>query len=292
LISFLVAVAVAFAAHAAHAAIEPDLQRFPSLHGTYAPAGDCSREPRVTVDDSGFIFTWHGKISRSRIIHWVASFMGRGYQGITKVFNPFAINGDDWGPLTMTFNPDEHAGRLEFEPNLAKGQSPTLLQAALVKASPYGKCDDERVAAELRKVAAMTAATQRKIDFGKDRIAPTRAQIANVVRAAGGALRGNCVDPQWDCYRVVLDDLDDDGRADMLVYYCGPGFCDSSGCTGAIVMATSQGHAATAIRLPKINGGIDILRTVHHGMHDLHNNRDERSVWRWNGRRYVVVPQG
>lgn len=266
--------------------------RFGSLQGTYAPGGNCSREPRVTVDDSGFAFTWRGKTTHSRIIYRQASFMGRGYQGITEVFNPFATSGDDWGPLTMLFNPGEHAGRLTFESNLAKGQAPTPLQAALVSASPYGKCNDKRVAAELQKVAAMTAATQRHIGFLRDKIKPTRAQIAVVVRAAGGALRGNCVNPQRDCYRVVLADLNGDERSDMLVYYTGPGFCDASGCTSAIVMANPHGYARTAIHLPKLDGGIDILRTVHHGMHDLHNDKDERSVLQWNGRSYVGVPQG
>lgn len=290
--TLLMVLVIALAGDAARAANEPDLESSKSLQGTYAPGGDCSREPRVTVDDSGFAFTWRGKTTHSRIIFREASFMGRGYQGITGVFNPFATSGDDWGALTMFFNSDEHAGRLTFESSLAKGQSLTLLQAALVNAPLYGKCGDKRVAAELREIAAMAAATQRKIDFGRDKIKPTRAQIAVAVRAAGAALRGNCVNPQRDCYRVVLADLNDDERSDMLVYYTGPGFCDASGCTSAIVLANPHGYARTTIHLPRLNGGIDILRTVHHGMHDLHNDKDERSVLQWNGRSYVGVPRG
>src|SRR3546814_10606196 len=65
-------------------------------------------------------------------------FMGNSYQGIGRWFFPFRAS-DNPGPVLMTFNADEKAGKLTFEP-FSNGQALSPLQAALVKGSPYARC--------------------------------------------------------------------------------------------------------------------------------------------------------
>src|SRR3546814_12052611 len=55
-------------------------QGLDSLYGTYVPRGDCKREPRVTVDDSGFAYAYAGKTTHSHSIEWPLTFMGNSYQ--------------------------------------------------------------------------------------------------------------------------------------------------------------------------------------------------------------------
>src|SRR3546814_1332881 len=64
--------------------------------------------------------------------------MGNSYQGIGRWFFPFRAS-DNPGPVLMTFNADEKAGKLTFEP-FSNGQALSPLQAALVKGSPYARC--------------------------------------------------------------------------------------------------------------------------------------------------------
>src|SRR3546814_7907833 len=45
-------------------------QGLDSLYGTYVPRGDCKREPRVTVDDSGFAYAYAGKTTHRHSIEW------------------------------------------------------------------------------------------------------------------------------------------------------------------------------------------------------------------------------
>jgi len=44
-----------------------------SLYGQYAPHGDCKREPRITVNDSGFAFEVDGGITHTRMIESLSS---------------------------------------------------------------------------------------------------------------------------------------------------------------------------------------------------------------------------
>ena len=111
------------------------------IYGTYAPAGDCRREPRITVDDSGLAYAHAGKIARSTTVEYALSFGGPDYDGITRWIFPFPIDDNDFGRVLMTFNPDERHGTLSAEPDLGPGQRLSALQAALVEASPYARCD-------------------------------------------------------------------------------------------------------------------------------------------------------
>lgn len=110
------------------------------IYGTYAPRGDCRREPRITVDDSGFAYMHAGKTTHGGSIEYAVSYGGPEYAGISQWLFPFPVNDGDFGGVLMTFNPDEKAGTLMLESTLGPGQSLGALQAALVKASPYARC--------------------------------------------------------------------------------------------------------------------------------------------------------
>ncbi len=131
-----------------------DLQ---DIYGTYAPHGDCQREPRILVDGSGFTYRVAGKDTRSSTIEWALSYMGQDYRGISRWFFPFPVSDDDFGRVLMTINPDERPGTLKFEPNLGPGQSLSPLQAALVRGSPYAKCGMQATPAPPPKSGAAPA---------------------------------------------------------------------------------------------------------------------------------------
>jgi hypothetical protein len=109
-----------------------------ALFGRYAPAGDCKREPRITVDATGFTFT-NGKrtVHPARFEHAV-SYGPHDYAGISAWFFPFMKNDNDYGPVLMTFNANEKRGVLMIENERAGAANP--LYAALAKGSPYRKC--------------------------------------------------------------------------------------------------------------------------------------------------------
>lgn len=289
----LTVLVVGLEAGAAHALTLKNLrnQGVDGIFGTYAPGGDCRREPRVVVDGSGFTYHYRGQASHPASFEYAVSYMGQGYQGIGHWFFPFPLSDDDFGRVLMTVNPGEKAGTLQFEPNLAPGQSLTPLQLALVRNSPYAKCNQRGVAAGNTGSGAPRTAGQAttwplKINFDKDKIQPTPAQATAIRRAAAADIR-EFDHPDQDGYDVVLADLNDDGRPDLLVQYADMAFCGSHGCSGVIVMATPQGYARTGVDLPNFYGGVDILAGTHAGMHDLQFDGDS-PVWNWNGRQYAI----
>lgn len=123
------------------------------------------------------------------------------------------------------------------------------------------------------------------IDFGKDAIKPSAAQTAAIRRVAADDIK-DFVHPDQEGYAVALADLNDDGRADLLVQYDDMAFCGSSGCSGLIVMAAATGYATQSIGLPNF-GTLAVLPAMHHGMHDLQFNGDS-PIWHWNGNAYDI----
>lgn len=288
----LLTLVLMFVAGNAHALTVHDLkgQHFEANYGTYAPHGDCKREPKITVDESGFTFEYRGKQIHPGTFEWAVTYFGPEYQGIANYFFPFPVSDSDYGRVGMTVNPGEKRGTLKFEPNLGPGQSLNALQAALVHGSPYAKCGMQVAAAPSAKSAPQptgpaAAAGAVKIDFSKDAIKPTPAQTAAIRRAAASDIK-EFNHPEREGYSVATADLDDDGRPDMLVQYSDSAFCGSSGCSGLIVMATPHGYSAKAIGLPNFYGEIDVLASKHGGMHDLQYG--DSPVWKWDGKEYRI----
>jgi len=110
------------------------------LYGIYAPGGDCKREPRIKVDDSGLAYEYAGQATHSTSIEYALTYGGPDYAGISRWMFPFPVSDNDVGRVLMIFNPEEKPGTLKAEPNLGLGEHMSEFQAALVKASPYAKC--------------------------------------------------------------------------------------------------------------------------------------------------------
>jgi hypothetical protein len=110
------------------------------IYGTYAPGGDCKREPRITVDNSGLAYAYAGKATHSKSMEYGISYGGQEYNGISRWIFPFPVSDSDFGRVLMTFNAGEKRGVLTAEPDLGPGQHLSGLQAALIKASPYARC--------------------------------------------------------------------------------------------------------------------------------------------------------
>jgi hypothetical protein len=109
-----------------------------ALFGRYAPGGDCKREPRITVDATGFTFTNGGRTVHPARFEHAVSYGPHDYAGISSWFFPFMKNDDDFGPVLMTFNANEKRGLLMIENERAGAGNP--LYVALAKGSPYRKC--------------------------------------------------------------------------------------------------------------------------------------------------------
>lgn len=115
-------------------------------------------------------------------------------------------------------------------------------------------------------------------------IRPTPARNAAIRHAAADIKEFN--HPPRDDWRVAMADLNDDGRANLLVQCADDSsFRGSPGGGGVVIMVTATGYAAKTISLPKFMAGIHILATRHHGTHDLHFD-DARHVSTCNGKAY------
>lgn len=115
-------------------------------YGTYAPGGDCSREPRITIGDAGFAFTANGRTVTGKPVEMAASFFGNSYQGISLVYFPFPKSADDYGMVQLTTSPDEKRGTLLVEAYVPKGQRIDPFEGAFVRAAPYIRCKGTEVA--------------------------------------------------------------------------------------------------------------------------------------------------
>lgn len=118
-----------------------DLKGWDVLFGRYAPGGDCSRQPRIVVDVSGFTFDVDGKTQKVTNPEHVLEYQGPDYKGIAQWFFPYHSN--DVHPILMTFNAGETRGRLAveaYDEGYQGGPPLTAWNKALVGGSPYAKC--------------------------------------------------------------------------------------------------------------------------------------------------------
>ena len=118
------------------------LDEFGQLHGRYAPGGDCTRTPRITVDRAGFGFEVGTQALRADRPEYAASFAGPAYEGSSLWFFPwFSESGPN--PLLLVFNAGEKPGVLVVEAaDHGHPGMPPLSPAhrALVQGSPYLRC--------------------------------------------------------------------------------------------------------------------------------------------------------
>lgn len=273
------------ASSSAQFSAQHNLKGFDDYYGTYAPRGDCNREPRITLDDSGFTFRYGGHVTHPATVATAAGMFGR--QDTLLAFFPFptgvthgesGLEAADAGPLLLALN--TQAFTLDLSASNPKAPL-TPLQQALIKHSPYAKCGTHTHATSANATPA--PAYPVKLNFGASAPEPDAAQAAAIARAAATDFR-DFNHPQHPAYALALADLNDDGRTDLLVQYGDGAFCGSAGCSGVIVMATARGYANHAVRLPNFYGRIDVLADRHHGMHDVRFG--DGPAWQWNGTQY------
>jgi hypothetical protein len=122
-----------------------DMKDFGDLHGRYAPAGDCKRQPQIVVDAGGMTFEVVAAKTRVTNPEFAASYFGGAsdnYEGISRVFFPFR-NSQDGYPIIMMFNADEKRGILTIaghDEGWKGGPALTPRNKALVAGSPYSRC--------------------------------------------------------------------------------------------------------------------------------------------------------
>lgn len=135
----LAALAGALTVSSGASAITVDnLEGLEEIYGSYAPGGDCSREPRVTIAKPGMTFRANGRTVEVTRVEYAASFFGNFYEGITLAFYPFPRSDSDMGSVLMYVNNDEVRGNILIDAEAVPGQRLDPFQAAL--AGNYQLC--------------------------------------------------------------------------------------------------------------------------------------------------------
>ncbi len=118
-----------------------NLDGFEAIFGRYAPGGDCSKQPHIVVDKTGFTFEVTGKSEKATHPEYAASYGGNFYEGISLWFFPY-FDPDKDRPLLLTFNADEQKGVLAVatEYNYPGGPKLDAKYQLLVNGSPYKVC--------------------------------------------------------------------------------------------------------------------------------------------------------
>lgn len=125
-----------------------DLELPPDVHGTYAPRGDCAKQPRVVVNRAGVhLDTAAGQ--RGPLPHMVSyTFVGGArYSGI-QIWALVKHGGKDrWGddhqPVILTFNANEKPGALTAERSGTGTEPPVALDgplSSLVQSGHFRRC--------------------------------------------------------------------------------------------------------------------------------------------------------
>lgn len=115
-------------------------QGLEAIYGSYAPRGDCEREPRLTIAEAGFTFRAAGRTVTSTRFEHALTFMGPSYEGISSVFFPFPVNSGNMGPIIMIVNDDEKRGVIRIEADIPPARRLDPFHAALTAGSPFLLC--------------------------------------------------------------------------------------------------------------------------------------------------------
>lgn len=129
-------------------------QGFEAIYGSYAPGGDCSKEPRLTIGDRGITFRANGREVTPPSVEYAASLYGQRYEGITQVFYPFRVSDTNLGPVLMFVDDDEKRGVIRFQAEQLPGQRADPFHAAFTGSRLFTLCKGTRPAG-----AASSAAT-------------------------------------------------------------------------------------------------------------------------------------
>lgn len=111
------------------------------IFGSYAPSGDCSKEPRVTIEEMGMTFRANGREMIPPRVEYALTFMGQSYDGIMAVFFPFPVSSNDFGRVTMFVNDGEKRGVIRFEGDLPRGQNSDPFHAAFTGGGLFTLCE-------------------------------------------------------------------------------------------------------------------------------------------------------
>jgi len=174
-------------------------QNLNNIYGSYAPRGDCTKDVRLTVDESGFTFRALGRTVKTARFEYALTFMGPSYAGISAVFFPFPIDAGNYGPVIMTVNDEEKHGVIRLEADVPRGQRADPFHAALVGSSPYLLCHRS---APAEPVAEAHTSPLKQPD-APVRVAATSANWTN--------LSARWVVPRrwvWQFYRLIRIRLD------------------------------------------------------------------------------------
>ncbi len=110
------------------------------LFGSYAPRGDCAKEPRVKIDASGMTFHVRGREVKPPRVEYAITFFGPQYEGISAAFFPFPVSDNDFGRVLMVVNDDEKRGVIRFEADLPRGQRLDTFHAAFTGGGRFTLC--------------------------------------------------------------------------------------------------------------------------------------------------------
>jgi hypothetical protein len=144
----LSALCISSVAFAAYPRLPTDAQLLSEVYGSYAPSGDCLKQPRINVDKTGIhLDTAAGKrgpLPMSVSLTWIG---GASYSGIQT----WALikhggkdrYGDDKTPVVLTFNAGEKRGVLTAERTGSGKERPATLDGPLnsiVQAAGFRLC--------------------------------------------------------------------------------------------------------------------------------------------------------
>jgi hypothetical protein len=110
------------------------------IFGSYAPGGNCSKEPRVVIDQTGMLFRAKGREVKPQSVEYALTFMGASYDGITAVFFPFPVSNNDYGRVIMFVNDDEKPGVIRFDADLPPGERLDPFHAAFTNGGLFTLC--------------------------------------------------------------------------------------------------------------------------------------------------------
>ena len=166
----------------------------PDMYGTYAPGGDCGKQPRVDVDKAGIhLDTAAGKRGPLPVMVSYTFVGGATYDGIQTwalvKHGGKSRWGDDKTPVLLTFNADEQRGALTAERNEGPNEPPAALDgplSSIVQAGRFRLCGARSASAA---PAGKPAAVGAGVGAATGRAAPATAAAAAVARspAAGFA---------------------------------------------------------------------------------------------------------